>query len=756
MSLPSGTDYSEAVQNPRSSFEDSELQTGQPELTSIGLPKPRAGNFATVFKMKCRSRNWAVRCFTHEVIDQRDRYEQITAHLKKYSLPYTVGFEFMQRGIWVRGQSYPIVKMEWVDGVSIKNYIDRHLYDQNSLLLLSDRWISMVRSLHQAGIAHGDLQHGNIIIVGDDLKLVDYDGMFVPGLAGRHASELGHRNYQHPKRSERDFGSYLDNFSSWVIYISLRIIAANPSAWKQLQPLNDEALMFRKEDFVDPDISSIFRMMEFSTDPVLQNAQSLLREFIAGEVANVPPLEERLASIPPPEPIDGSWIKTHIKQKQDSPQVLLQSDDIVATSRQFDDTWIETHIPPLPRKQFGSFAYERILVLLTTISAGTIVVAGFYFQTPGYLIIAQLIPFGLVNPVIWYVRYSRNPVRKEYQVTLDRYKPLFINYGQRIDFLKKANKKKVEINAGYDREIKKLELLRLAIDNKEKDDLDLWQRGLQTEINKIIKKRQNLQQEEIRKIEVLFSSSQESRISAQINNLISAENNEIHIVLKNKQNNYIVNYLQQQDLASANLMGISSIMKATLQAYGITNADNVSLLNSQKIPGIGDARRNTLFGWRRMQEINAQNRMPNQLTPLELSRIQANYQSQRSSLEQQRKEEKVRIQNGEQAIRIEFNSKRQQCNQEEQQARSQVNSANESVKKFFREERIKVSEIRRVTDESFRDKLKKVRELEENVRKELQKSLHKRAAADREMNAFKDIRFSRYMMRVFEFWRRAS
>ena len=35
------------------------------------------------------------------------------------------------------------------------------------------------------------------------------------------STEIGHRAYQHPRRSTTDYGPYLDRFSALVIYLSL-------------------------------------------------------------------------------------------------------------------------------------------------------------------------------------------------------------------------------------------------------------------------------------------------------------------------------------------------------------------------------------------------------------------------------------------------------------------------------------------------------------------------------------------------------
>jgi hypothetical protein len=89
----------------------------------------------------------------------------------------------------------------------------------------------MIKTLQQASVAHGDLQHGNVFVVGEELRLVDYDGMYVPSLTGKTSHEIGHRNYQHPHRTERDFGPHLDTFSAWVIYASLIVPAIDSTLW---------------------------------------------------------------------------------------------------------------------------------------------------------------------------------------------------------------------------------------------------------------------------------------------------------------------------------------------------------------------------------------------------------------------------------------------------------------------------------------------------------------------------------------------
>src|SRR4051794_14422056 len=118
MGWPISQDYNEAIQTPASSFAQADLKGGEVVLGPLGLPLPRSGNFADVYQFTGKDgRKWAIKCFTRHVPVLQERYSKIDAHLRKAQLPFSVGFEFLPEGIRVRGQWYPILKMEWVEGI---------------------------------------------------------------------------------------------------------------------------------------------------------------------------------------------------------------------------------------------------------------------------------------------------------------------------------------------------------------------------------------------------------------------------------------------------------------------------------------------------------------------------------------------------------------------------------------------------------------------------------------------------------------
>jgi hypothetical protein len=256
---PTPQDYNEAVQNLRENVSDPDLQQGVVEVNQLGLPAVRSGAFASAYKVTSGGRSWALRCFLRQVDDIAQRYERIAEFIRKDNLDCTVDFDYQPHGIRVGGQWFPILKMAWVEGETLDRYIANR--EGRISPRIAESFREMCKDLRTFGIAHGDLQHGNIIVRDERLCLVDYDGMFVPRLDGWKSHELGHPNYQHPTRTANNFNARLDSFSAWHIYLSLQALAVEPklygipSSW-------DECLLFNRTDFQAPRKSFVFAMLE--------------------------------------------------------------------------------------------------------------------------------------------------------------------------------------------------------------------------------------------------------------------------------------------------------------------------------------------------------------------------------------------------------------------------------------------------------------------------------------------------------------
>lgn len=260
MPYPTPSEYQEALQFPQTAFADPALAEGEPATNALGLPQPITGAFAVVFPVETAGGRFAVRCFLAPAEDLRARYRAIARTLAEADLPYTVPFEVQPEGVRVGGRAFPLLKMAWAEGEGLAAWAERHRREPERLRALAAAWRRMLADLEAAGIAHGDLQHGNVLVHEEDgeprLRLVDYDTMFVPSLRGRPSAEVGHRNYQHPDRTERDFGPRLDRFSGLVVYTALLALAERPSLWERYS--TGENLLFQAGDFHAPRDSPLF------------------------------------------------------------------------------------------------------------------------------------------------------------------------------------------------------------------------------------------------------------------------------------------------------------------------------------------------------------------------------------------------------------------------------------------------------------------------------------------------------------------
>lgn len=273
---PSSHDFVEAIQNPRFAFRDAELRDCEPAIDRFGMPLVAAGNFAYAFKLRDSTNQKAtgVRCFRGFIPDRDKRYSLIDSHLNAHPNPHLTSFEFDPDGILVGGRRYPIVSMEWIDGPTLDLYVEQILGNKVALQHLADEWLKVIASLRTTQAAHGDLQHGNLIVQNSQFRLIDLDGMFVPAMQGWNSNEIGHPHYQHPGRGFRDFNQGLDNFSSLVIYLSLLALAESPELWRDF---HDENLIFAKPDFVNPDSSKLFARLRKMGQPCQQLADTLIR-----------------------------------------------------------------------------------------------------------------------------------------------------------------------------------------------------------------------------------------------------------------------------------------------------------------------------------------------------------------------------------------------------------------------------------------------------------------------------------------------
>lgn len=224
-----------------------------------------SGAFAAVFKGSINLSTYAIRCFLSAENETIERYKRICDYVSQLNSTWKTECEFIDNEIAVNGRNYPVLKMEWINGVLINEFVSQNLSKNNVLSELQNKLISTSEDLEKNKVGHGDLQCGNIVISGYSsnfkLKLIDYDGMYVPELAYKKSIEKGRSEFQHPKRTLNNFNPEMDRFSFWVMLTALEALKIDKTLWREVMQGGFNTLdnfLFTIQDFLNPNQSPLF------------------------------------------------------------------------------------------------------------------------------------------------------------------------------------------------------------------------------------------------------------------------------------------------------------------------------------------------------------------------------------------------------------------------------------------------------------------------------------------------------------------
>ena len=288
---PGIAEYNQSAQNPASAFTDPELAAGSLATSTLGLPIVLGGGFALTYTVSSKARKFAVRCFHRYVPDLKQRYAQISDAIGQLRSKHFVSFEYQREGVRVRSVLYPVVKMAWAEGPTLGLFLEDNYDDAAAMRSLLSSFHELAHFLADRGIAHGDLENGNMVVRNGALTLIDYDGMYVPAMPLGNGNELGHAHFQHPGRTAGHFGPRIDDFSFILIDLSLDAIARDQSLYERF--CTGDNILFQKSDFENPRKSPLFR--ELRRMRPLADKVNDFASICKRPIEKVPSLEDFLA-----------------------------------------------------------------------------------------------------------------------------------------------------------------------------------------------------------------------------------------------------------------------------------------------------------------------------------------------------------------------------------------------------------------------------------------------------------------------------
>ena len=755
MPWPTNIDYQEAIQNTKLCFDNAELRAGTVE-TKLGLPVPRSGNFASVYKIQCANRTFAVRCFLRE-LDQRYRYEQISKHLQSANLSCMAGFGFIQRGIFVRGHWYPILKMEWIQGELLLEYIKRNIKSPSKCAELAKQWLVLCKDLQANGVAHGDFQHGNIIVVNGQLKLIDYDGMYVPALANSVSHEVGHPNYQHPHRMSNHFGPYLDNFSAWVVYLSLVALSLDSSLWSTTNA-GDECLLFRKEDFENPEGSRVFAALERHSNLQIQTLAILFRNLLYIEPEQVPSLDGQVPGIQHEQQSSSLWISDYV-----STNASVQGTPVVPQKSgipEYDATWVLDFVDnakePVEKVNFPASLLQLRLLAFASLSG--VVAFGISMwlskdslsQFGWFLLLGFLVP---VNIIVMRSKYKNDPVILARDKALAALNDEKHNADSLREALAKLQKQKQVFKKEEDDSLAAIQSRVAETHLMENRDTNSVQSQLNCALSDISRRRNQVQTERDSALGAIRTTCQSeiNRLDKELMVLPQVEAQELSDTLISLQRQYINEHLKQFRISGASIKGVGESFTRSLMVSGFSTAADIDYYRVQNVSGIGPTRAQALADWRKRVENFAKAKMPQKLPSSTKAAISARFVQKRQQLEKDKSQWEAKLQAESNHVSIEANNKLQVIEKEQRATQTTADKRLVDLKRQYTDKIATPTNELATVKKSYSIKYA---ELEGNIRHRTQEVCQQNwraAKASRQVDRYSNINVSTLMKRVFLF-----
>ncbi len=160
LSWPDAVAYREAIQTPSVSLTDPLLTNAEVVTDKRGLPLAYTGRFAVVFRMKtANGETYALRCFTAPdmayaktddafALPSSHRYRVLQKYVEEDRSIF-VPFRYVDDGIRVGGDFYPVLSMRWATGEPLGRFVEKHLHDPTALRALCASLTALLARLEE-------------------------------------------------------------------------------------------------------------------------------------------------------------------------------------------------------------------------------------------------------------------------------------------------------------------------------------------------------------------------------------------------------------------------------------------------------------------------------------------------------------------------------------------------------------------------------------------------------------------------------
>ena len=196
------------------------------------------GNNSVIFHIRHEGRDKMLKCYTRAKRNLRRIYKEKCLHEELY-----IHSDSMQ-GEWV-----DVILDDWIEGKNLHRAILDNRNNPEAMQALAETFDEMALQLLREEWAHGDLKPENIIVTPDgQMRLIDFDAVFLPEFAGEQSEECGTAAFQHPNRTSEYFDKSIDDYPIALISTALHALATDYSLAERYDI--EDMLLFAPKEIV--------------------------------------------------------------------------------------------------------------------------------------------------------------------------------------------------------------------------------------------------------------------------------------------------------------------------------------------------------------------------------------------------------------------------------------------------------------------------------------------------------------------------
>lgn len=260
----------------------------------------KEGAFCIVFQILINGKKYAVRCWKclNETTKQTlcRRMKIVSDWIRIVHPRYLCELFVHEKGVKTIKGIQPVAVMKWHDDMSLKEYLSVHLQEPHLLMKLSDSFVAMVSYFHNLHIAHGDMNIDNIrVSTSGSIYVIDYDTFYLPTMNHEKDDKKGKSEYQHHARNNNIFLSeYIDYFSEYVIYLTIKSLAKYPEIWNLFEFANADSHIINKGEFPKIKDSRIYSFVSKKKDREIISILDIMDEMWQKEnkIDSINPIEK--------------------------------------------------------------------------------------------------------------------------------------------------------------------------------------------------------------------------------------------------------------------------------------------------------------------------------------------------------------------------------------------------------------------------------------------------------------------------------